>query len=385
MPNTKNISILGSTGSIGTQSLDIIERHPDRFRIIGLVAGSNIKVLLEQIKKFSPLLVSVAKKEDAQTLKETLGSSAPKILFGEEGAIEVAAHPDNHLIVSAIVGAAGLKPTMAALSLGKDVALANKESLVVAGPLMTNLAKAKNARFLPVDSEHNAIFQALGNNRPEDVKKIILTASGGPFFQRDANTFSKITVEEALKHPKWKMGPKISIDSATLMNKGLEVIEATWFFDVPVEKIDVVIHPQSLVHSLVEYVDGSQIAQLGVPDMRCAISYTLAYPERIVSGVPSLNLATAGSLTFFQPDFEKFPCLKLAFEAARLRQSMPAVMNAANEVAVDKFLNKLISFVDIPVLVEKVMAKHTLVSMDSLEQVLAVDAWARRQAMEIGA
>jgi len=377
----KKIVILGSTGSIGTQALDIVARHPDKFQVVGLAAGNNADLVREQIIKFQPTLVSVAQEDTARALQQHFPKI--KILVGNEGHCEVARHPEADFVISAIVGAAGLSPTIAAIDAGKTVGLANKESLVIAGELMTRKAREKGVLLFPIDSEHSAVFQSIVGNRLQDVKRIILTASGGPFFQRSKESFATITVEEALKHPNWKMGPKITIDSATLMNKGLEVIEAAWFFDRSPEKIEVHIHPQSIIHSMVEYIDGSVMAQLGVPDMRCAISYAMAYPERVESGVKSLDLTEVGTLSFFKPDPEKFPSLGLAYRALKEKGTMPAVLNAANEIAVERFLKKEIRFTDIPVLVERTMNQHRLGPLKTLEDVLAADRWARETARKV--
>lgn len=376
----KNIVLLGSTGSIGTQALDIVARHPDRFRVVGLAAGNNLDLIKKQISQFRPRQVAVAKIDAAHQLRELFSKEKIEIICGDDGNCALVADSAADLVISAIVGAAGLKPTMAAIESGKTVALANKESLVIAGELMTRKAREKKVALIPIDSEHSAIFQALSGNRRSDVKRIILTASGGPFFQRSSETLAAVTVEEALKHPNWNMGPKITIDSATLMNKGLEVIEAAWFFDVPPERVDVHIHPQSVIHSMVEYIDGSVIAQMGVPDMRCAISYAMAHPERVESGVKSLDLLKIGTLEFFPPDPSKFPALRLAYEAIRTGRTMPAVLNAANEVAVARFLNREIGFLDIPVIVEKTMAQHKPFSLKTLDDVLEADRWARKEA-----
>lgn len=382
----KKIVILGSTGSIGTQALDIVARHPDRFAVVGLVAGNNLELLQKQIQQFHPAWVSVSQEEKARSLRQSLGPKV-HVLSGTDGACEVISQSGADLVLSAIVGAAGLLPTYQALSEGKTVALANKESLVIAGEVMTRRAKEKGAILLPVDSEHSAIFQALAGNRRQDLRRIILTASGGPFFRRQ-ESFETITVEQALKHPNWDMGAKITIDSATLMNKGLEVIEASWLFGLgpmalPPEQITIHIHPQSIIHSLVEYIDGSVLAQLGVPDMRCAISYAMAYPERVESGVKSLDLLAVEKLDFYRPDLKKFPCLGLAFEAIRAGKTMPAVLNAANEIAVERFLQKKIGFNDIPRLIERVMQAHTLVPLKSLEDVTAADQWAREYTRQL--
>lgn len=379
----KKISILGSTGSIGVNTLDVINRHPDRFQVVALAGGTNVQAIAEQVQKFHPQIVSVKDKEHADQLKALLKNPAsPKIVWGTEGNVEVACHAKADVVVSAIVGAAGMIPTYRALEKGKTVALANKESLIVAGPLMAEAAKRGGGILLPVDSEHSAIFQALQGNRPADVTRIILTASGGPFFKKPREALAHVTIEEALNHPNWKMGPKITVDSATLMNKGLEVIEATYLFSRPAEQIAVHIHPQSIVHSMVEYCDGSVMAQLSVPDMRGAISYALAYPERVASGIGRLSLTEIGRLEFFEPDLEKFPCLGLGLEAARVGRSMPAAMNAANEIAVARFLGKEIGFTQIPIVIESVMQRHTPHTPTSVDDVLETDRWARAQARE---
>ncbi len=378
----KKIVILGSTGSIGTQTLDIVARHPDRFQVVGLVAGNNLDLLKDQIKRFHPKRVSVAKEESAKQLRQIFSKETVEILSGKDASSEIVKDPEVDLVISAIVGAVGLKPTIHAIEAGKTVALANKESLVIAGELMTRRAKEKNVMLLPIDSEHSAVFQSLAGNRRNDVRRIILTASGGPFLQRSCETLASVTVDEALKHPNWKMGPKITVDSATLMNKGLEVIEASWFFDLPPEKVDVLIHPQSIVHSLVEYIDGSVMAQMGVPDMRCAISYAMAYPDRVESGVKRLDLTEIGSLNFYQPDLQKFSCLRLAYFAATEGRTMPAVLNAANEVAVSRFLNREIGFTEIPTLVERTLEKHRPFPLTHLDDVIEADRWARQEAAQ---
>lgn len=373
----KKIVILGSTGSIGTQALDVIARHPDRFEITGLAAGRNLSLLREQIQRFRPKAVSVASEQEAMALR---GSFSGSLFAGEEGVCRLIEETDSDLVVSAIVGAAGLKPTLRAIDLGKTVALANKESLVIAGELMTNAARERGISILPIDSEHSAVFQALAGNKASDVRRIILTASGGPFLNRPLETFCSVTVDEALNHPNWSMGPKITIDSATLMNKGLEVIEASWLFGLSHDKISVLIHPQSVVHSMVEYCDGSVMAQMGVPDMRCAISYALAYPDRVQSGVDSLDLAKIGALSFFEPDTGKFPGLRLAYYAVREGRTVPAVLNAANEVAVQLFLENKIGFEDIIPIIEETLEGHTPVPLRNLEDLIQADRWARETA-----
>ena len=374
---TKKIAILGSTGSIGTNTIDVIRRHPDRFQVTGLAAGSNIQVLAEQIQLFQPTRVSVKSEAEVQGLRDLCPDWDGAIGIGEEGAVAVAVATDADLVMSSIVGAAGLKPTYESLKAGIDVALANKESLVIAGAVMTETARRSGAQIIPVDSEHSAIFQALRGNDIQAVRRIGLTASGGPFRTTPKEAFADVTLEQALKHPNWSMGAKITIDSATMMNKGLELIEATWLFGVPPEQIQIHIHPQSIVHSMVEYVDGSVMAQMGVPDMRTAIAYALSYPERIEAGVASLNLFEVGELNFHEPDFDKFPTLTLAYEAARLGNSYPAVLNAANEVAVAAFLERRIKFQDIFSLLEQTFQKHKPVAVQTIADVQSADRWAR--------
>lgn len=380
----KKIAILGSTGSIGRNALQVIEQYPDRFQIVALAAGKNIDLLAEQINRFQPKLAAVL---DQQLAKDLLGRLQPdtgvKVLAGSEGYQQVASCADAEMILSSMVGAAGLIPTLGAIRAGKDVALANKETLVMAGALVMEEVRRYQVRLLPVDSEHNAIFQALEGHRREDLKRILLTASGGPFLKIPKEKIETVTPAQALAHPNWDMGRKITIDSATLMNKGLEVIEAKWLFDVPVEKIDVHIHPQSIVHSMVEYVDGSVIAQMGIPDMRIPIAYALAYPERLGLDLPPLNFYTVQTLTFQEPDLSRFPCLNLAFSACKEGGTMPAVLNAANEVAVQAFLDNRISFMGIPRLVDQVMQEHAVEPGIELEAFLAADTWARRKAEDI--
>lgn len=372
----KQISLLGSTGSIGVSTLDICRQHKDRFCVVALAAGANVDLLIKQALEFLPELVSLRSPNDVARVRTALPSSID-VVCGEEGAIQVATHVKAHVVISAIVGAAGLVPTMRAIAAGKTLALANKESMVIAGELMSKLALKHGVKIVPVDSEHSAIFQCLNGESADDVAHLILTASGGPFHTRDKNEFSKITREEALKHPNWDMGAKITIDSATMMNKGLEVIEAHYLFGMPVDKIRVVVHPQSIIHSMVEFVDGSVMAQLGEPDMRVPIAYALSYPRRIATKTKTLHLPEREKLTFFEPDFEKFPCLRLAFEVAQKGQSYAAVLNAANEVAVDFFLKGKIQFLDIPKLVEKTLAAHRGYDIKSLEDVLKADRFAR--------
>jgi 1-deoxy-D-xylulose-5-phosphate reductoisomerase len=378
----KRLAILGSTGSIGTSTLDVVEGHPDRFQIVALAARANLDLLEAQIRRHSPGLVSVASETSARELRRRLGRTNTEVGWGTTGLLQVASEAGANLVVSAIVGGAGLLPTMGAIAAGNDVALANKESLVMAGNLVTAEARARGARILPVDSEHSAIFQCLAGGGPAQVRRIVLTASGGPFRTRSRATFASITPEEALKHPNWSMGKKVTIDSATLMNKGLEVIEAHWLFGLRVDQVDVIIHPQSIVHSLVEFVDGSVLAQLGVPDMRIPIQYALTYPERRQNHVPRLALEQLAGLTFEAVDRDKFPCLDLAYEAALAGGSAPAVLNAANEVAVHRFLNGRISFDEIPTVIRKALDAHPPRAVGTVEEVLEVDREVRRRLEE---
>ena len=379
----KKITILGSTGSIGINALDVIGKNPKKFKIQALAAGGNVRVLAGQIQKFKPEVVAVRSREDALNLKNLTGTSRTKILYDEPGIEEVAAYPSSDIVVSAISGAAGLKPTIAAIEAGKDIALANKETMVVAGHIVTEKARKNKVRILPVDSEHSAIFQCLSGQDKDLLRRIILTASGGPFLNLSRQELKKVTLQQALKHPRWKMGKKITIDSASLMNKGLEVIEAKWLFDVDISHIDVVIHPQSVVHSLIELIDGSVLAQLGIADMRIPIAYALTYPKRIINDLPLLDLAAAGRLDFQPPDMKKFPCLALAYEAGQAGGSMPAVMNAANEEAVSAFLEQKITFSDLPKVIEKVMDLHDVVKNPSLPDVIAIDGESRVEAENI--
>jgi len=373
----KRLSILGSTGSIGKSTLDVVARHPERFSVAGLAEGHDVAALALQIEKFSPRVVSVRDESAAKELSGMLRGRRPEILFGLEGASAVASMSEADAVVSAIVGAAGLVPTMAAVRSGKTIALANKETMVVAGSLVGREAKSSGASIIPVDSEHSAIFQSLVGHRREDLVRIILTASGGPFLRATREEIERAGPEKALRHPRWEMGAKITIDSASLMNKGLEVIEARWLFDVPPDKISVVVHPQSVVHSMVEYRDGCVVAQMGVPDMRAPIAYAIAYPERIESGVERLDLASVRELTFEEPDFDRFPCLRLAFDALAAGGSMPAVLNAANEVAVAAFIGKRVGFMDIPRIVRATMDEHSPVSFSGIEEIIEIDKWAR--------
>lgn len=374
----KRLSILGSTGSIGTSALKVVRRHPDRFQVVGLAAGRNLELLGEQVREFRPLLCSVANEDLAAALRRRLPQGLPcEVTSGVTGNVAVAGLAEADLVLSAIVGAAGLVPTFAAIRGGKRVALANKETLVMAGELVMEEVRRRGVELLPVDSEHSALFQSLVGHRREDVRRIILTASGGPFLTRSAEEVAAVSPEEALNHPRWKMGPKVTIDSATLMNKGLECIEARWLFDMPMERIAVCIHPQSIIHSMVEYVDGSLIAQLAVPDMQIPIAYALSYPERVTLDLPPLDLFEVGKLTFLPPDEARFPCLRLAFQAAASGGALPVVLNAANETVVGAYLARRIRFGQIPRLIGAVLEACSLPAPANIGDVLAADAWAR--------
>jgi 1-deoxy-D-xylulose-5-phosphate reductoisomerase len=380
----KRLAILGSTGSIGQNALAVVAEHPQEFQVVGLAAGKNVRVLAEQIRAVRPHRVSVQDETVAWELKESLaGYSSLEILAGPEGAVSVAADPEADLVVSAMVGAVGLEPTLAAVEAGKTVALANKETLVAAGPLMMAAVAARGAALIPVDSEHSAIFQALEGQRREEVRRLWLTASGGPFRTWPKEKLATATPAQALKHPNWDMGAKITIDSATMMNKALEVIEASVLFGLPVAQVEVCIHPQSIIHSLVEFVDGSVLAQLGWPDMRVPIAYALTYPRRLPLNSEPLDLGKVAQLSFERPDFERFPALRLGYEAAEIGGTMPAVLNAANEVAVAAFLDGRLPFPGIPRVVEETMAAHTPEPLENLAQVLAVNNWAREHAQEL--
>jgi len=377
----KTISILGSTGSIGVNTLDVVRQNRDRFTVAAMVAGSNVELFAEQVKEFKPSLVSVFNLSKVGELKELLQGEDVEILSGEKGSIKVATHPDASLVISAIVGSAGLVPSLAAIQSNKDLALANKETLVVAGELILREAKNK-INLIPIDSEHSAILQALNGEKKEHIKKIILTGSGGPFRTFAKEQMANVTVKEALNHPNWTMGAKITIDSATMMNKGLEYIEAKWLFglDTPVE---IIVHPQSIIHSMIEFVDTSVMAQLGIPDMRVPIAYALTFPDRIECPLPTLNLAAIKQLTFEEPDYEKFPCIKLAQDSLEAGHSMPAVLNAANEVVVQAFLDENIPFKDIAETIRMAMNNHKSHTIDSLEDVQSADRWAREEVRKL--
>jgi 1-deoxy-D-xylulose-5-phosphate reductoisomerase len=377
----RRISLLGATGSIGVNALDVVRRFPELYKVVAMAAGTNVQRLAEQVKEFKPELISVCDETRADALRALLPPAYhDKIVHGTEGNILVAAFPSADLTLSAIVGAAGLLPTLAAIEAGKDIGLANKETLVMAGRIVMKAVLKNGIRLLPVDSEHSAIFQALEAGRKKDLRKIILTASGGPFRGMSPQQLQYVTREEALNHPNWSMGRKISIDSATMMNKGLEVIEARWLFEVDSEAIEVVVHPQSIVHSLVEYKDGSVLAQLGIPDMRIPISYALSYPARRPLQLQPLNLSECGTLEFFKPDYLSFPALKLAYSALESGGVLPAVLNSANEVAVEAFLSSRISFTQIAETVARTMDIVHKGSEDSLEDILGADKAARREA-----
>ncbi len=379
----KRIAILGSTGSIGCSSLKVIEAHPEAYQVIALAAGKNMNLLAEQIRKFKPLEVAVLGDQEAESLKKRLdGRDRTRIVSGREGLLHLAGLEQVDTVISAITGAAGLVPTYAAIRAGKNIALANKETMVMAGPLVIDEVKRRGVSLLPVDSEHSAIFQCLQGHPREDVRRVILTASGGPFRDFSSEAMEKATPEQALKHPNWNMGPKITVDSATLMNKGLELIEARWLFGLGIHQIQILVHPQSVVHSMVEYKDGSIIAQLGIPDMMTPISYALSYPRHADTTLPALDLEQVGALTFAKPDRGKFRCLELAMQAAETGKSMPAVLNGANEAAVELFLQGRIGFLQIPSLIEKTMKAHTPFGIESVEAVMQADAWARRQAAQ---
>ncbi|MBT5028507.1 MAG: 1-deoxy-D-xylulose-5-phosphate reductoisomerase [Nitrospina sp.] len=378
----KKISLLGSTGSIGVNTLDVVERNPESFQVLAMSAGSNIDLFAEQVRKFKPKVASLFDTTKIAALKERVADLDVEIIPGEEGSIAVATLPEVDVVVSGVVGSAGLVPAIEALKAGKNLALANKETLVIAGELVLKEAEKTNSQIIPIDSEHSAIFQALNGEKKERIKKIILTASGGPFRTYSLDQMETITVKDALKHPNWDMGAKITIDSSTMMNKGLEYIEAKWLFglDTPVE---IIVHAQSIIHSMIEFADTSIMAQLGLPDMRVPIAYALTYPDRFECNLPSLDLATMGDLTFEAPDFERFPCLQLAIDALEKGQTMPAILNAANEVAVQAFLDELIPYKDIAEIIRMVMHNHRPSPLNDLQDVLNADQWAREETTKL--
>ena len=395
MPKLQQVTILGATGTIGVNTLDVISQHPHRFEVFALTANQNVDVLFNQCQKFNPRYAVTLEEQAADQLSAKLkqAGSATEVLSGMAALEFVSAHEKVDAVMAAIVGSAGLKPAIAAAKAGKRILLANKETLVMAGSIFMQAVEEGGATLLPIDSEHNAIFQVMPHEKraslnDSGVKKILLTASGGPFRKSSAEELKRVTVKQALNHPNWVMGPKITIDSATLMNKGLEVIEAHWLFNASAEQIEVVVHPQSVIHSMVEYVDGSVLAQLGNPDMRTPIAYALGYPERLQSGVSSLDLFKIGRLDFEAPDTDKFPCLRLAFDALKVGGNAAAIMNAANEVAVDAFIKEKIGFTDIPALIESVMESSQIKAVNDLEVLIvsdkeariAAEAWVKRAA-----
>ncbi|TES89631.1 MAG: 1-deoxy-D-xylulose-5-phosphate reductoisomerase [Desulfobacteraceae bacterium] len=380
----KNLSILGSTGSIGCNALKIVEMFPDRFSVKALAAKNNTTLLASQVERFSPEIVVVFDETRALELKSMLPSeTSVEIIYGENGYRAAATLDSVEMVVSAVVGAAGLMPTLAAIEAGKNVALANKETLVMAGEIVVNRAALNSVKILPIDSEHSAIFQCIAGNRRQDLVEILLTASGGPFLNRQENEFEKIKPQDALNHPTWRMGKKVSVDSATLMNKGLEVMEAKCLFGVPHDMIKVLIHPQSVIHSMVSFKDGAVMAQMGIPDMKGAIAYALSYPERLALKQPSPDFTRIGALTFEKPDLEKFPCLDLAYRACEIGETLPAVLNAANEVAVRAFLKRRVPFVKIPEVIRETMERHNVVPDPALDDILEADRWAREQAQDL--
>jgi 1-deoxy-D-xylulose-5-phosphate reductoisomerase len=377
----RTVSILGSTGSVGRSTLAVVDAFPDDLRVVGLAAGANIELLAAQVKKYRPELVSVRTDSDVPRLRAVVGD-AVEIVSGSKGASDVASMPSADAVIAAIVGAAGIPPVYAALRAGKRVGIANKEVLVAAGDVMTRTAREHGGEILPVDSEHNAVHQAIRCGTHQEIQRIILTASGGPFLRRELDTFDDISIEAALAHPTWKMGSKISIDSATMMNKGLEVIEAHHLFSLPADRIDILIHPQSIVHSMVEYIDGSIIAQLSTTDMKFPIQYALLYPERVQAPFARLDLAKIRTLDFLPVDPRRFPAVELAYEACRTGGSMPAVLNAANEIAVERFLAGELSFTSIVEIVSRVLERHAgkVAPIGSVEDALEWDRWARNEA-----
>ena len=383
----KPITILGSTGSIGTQTLDIVTDHPDKFRVVGLAAGRNIELLAQQIRNFKPEIVATSYPEKVAELKNAIADvpNPPQILSGAEGVAEVARYGDAESVVTGIVGCAGLLPTIAAIEAGKNIALANKETIIAGAPVILPLVKKHGVKLLPADSEHSAIFQCLQGVPENGLRRIILTASGGSFRDWPVEKLSQVTVQDALKHPNWSMGQKITIDSATLMNKGLEVIEAHYLFDVDYDHIDIVIHPQSIIHSLIEVQDTSMLAQLGWPDMRLPLLYSLSWPERIYTDWKPLDLVKAGDLTFREPDHQKYPCMQLAYAAGRAGGLMPAVLNAANEQVVALFLAEKIDFLDIPRQIEAICESFKSQNQQAprLEDILEADTWARKAVLEL--
>ncbi|WP_035298297.1 1-deoxy-D-xylulose-5-phosphate reductoisomerase [Brevibacillus thermoruber] len=380
----KRISLLGSTGSIGMSTLDVVAQHPEEFSIVALAAGNNMERLAEQVKQFRPELVSVGSEKAAGELRERLGSAhRPEIVCGTAGLELAARHPNADFVMTAVVGSVGVAPTLAAIEAGKAIGLANKETLVSAGHLVMKAARERGVPIIPVDSEHSAVFQSLQGERREDVARIILTASGGSFRHLSREELAHVTVAEALNHPNWSMGAKITIDSASMMNKGFEVIEAHWLFDMPYEQIDCILHYESIIHSMVEYKDRAVMAQLGTPDMRVPIQYALSYPKRMPLMTEPLDLVKCGTLHFAPMDFDRYPLLQLAYECGKQGGTHPAVLNAANEVAVARFLQGEIGFLDIERIVRETCEIHQGISQPSLEEIMAADEWARNQALAL--
>ncbi len=375
----KRIAVLGSTGSIGTQTLDVIAHHPERFRLEAIAAGKNVDLVVEQIKRFQPRLVSMSDRDSAEQVKLLAGQGV-RVVYGDEGLIEAAAATEAELVVTAMVGSQGLGPTLAAIEAGKHIGLANKETLVSAGHLVTAEARRRQVSLLPVDSEHSAIFQCMHRESADEIEKIVITASGGSFRDKTREELVGVTVQQALAHPNWSMGAKITIDSATMVNKGLEVIEAHWLFGIPYDQIEVIIHPESIVHSFVEFKDKSVIAQMGMPDMRVPIQYALSYPNRIPSPSKSLDLTEISRLNFRIMDYTRFPCLRLAFECGRQGGSAPTIYNAANEIAVSRFLKGEIAFLSIEEIIERVVEAHSPVKEPTLQEIMELDQWARQAA-----
>lgn len=383
----KAITLLGSTGSIGTQTLDILEHHPDQFRLVGIAAGNNVELLAQQVRQFKPEIIAICNEAKLGELREALADldPMPQILAGDDGVVEVARYGDAEAVVTGIVGCAGLLPTLAAIEAGKDIALANKETLIAGGPAVLPLVEKHGVKLLPADSEHSAIFQCLQGVPAGGLRRILLTASGGAFRDWPVDKLSQVTVADALKHPNWSMGRKITVDSATLMNKGLEVIEAHYLFGMDYDNIDIVIHPQSIIHSLIELQDTSVLAQLGWPDMRLPLLYALSWPDRVYTDWEPLDLVKAGSLTFREPDHAKYPCMELAYAAGRAGGTMTAVLNAANEQAVALFLDEKIHYLDIPKVIEAVCEHHKTdnIVQPGLADILTVDQWAREEVIRV--
>ena len=380
----KRIAILGSTGSIGVNTLDVIRHDPSRFKVVALAAGRNTSLLKAQIDEFGPAMAAVIDELHAMQLSTLLGrSNGTAVRFGMNGYREVAAFAEADMVVSAMAGSAGLIPTLEAVAAGKDIALANKETMVMAGSIVVRMAEERGVTILPVDSEHSAIFQCLAGNRHQDIRRLILTASGGPFLKFSRDELARVKPVQALKHPNWEMGKKITIDSASMMNKGLEIIEARWLFNVDYDAIHVQIHPQSIIHSMVEYIDGSVVAQMGCPDMRIPIAYALSYPERFPCPAPALNLLEVGALEFLKADWDRFPNLRLAYEAGRSGGTMTAVLNGANEMVVEAFLAEKIQFTAMTAVIESVLANHQCNLTPTIDDILAADLWAKKEAMRI--